>query len=37
MKDRPIAAGLALKAGDEIEGALRSALIAAVWVKYAAA
>jgi hypothetical protein len=37
MRTRPIAAALALKAGDPVETALRSALIAAIWVKYAPA
>jgi hypothetical protein len=37
MGTKPIAAALALKAGDEIETALRAALIASVWIKYAAA
>jgi hypothetical protein len=37
MQTKTIGAALALKAGDEIEGALRAALIASVWIKYAAA
>ena len=35
MDTRTIAAALALKAGDPVETALRSALIAAIWLKYA--
>jgi hypothetical protein len=35
MSSRPIAAALALKAADKVEGALMSALIAAIYVKYA--
>jgi hypothetical protein len=37
MKSRPIAAALALKAGDEVEGALRTALISSIWVKHGTA
>jgi hypothetical protein len=33
MQTRPIAAALALRAGDEVETALRSALITAIWAK----
>jgi hypothetical protein len=36
MQTRPIAAALALKAADKVETALRAALIAAIYVKYAA-
>jgi hypothetical protein len=34
MKVRTIGAALALKAGDEVEGALRSALISAIWIQH---
>jgi hypothetical protein len=36
MQTRPIAAALALKAGDPVETALRTALIATVWLTYTA-
>jgi hypothetical protein len=35
MQTRTIAVALALRAGDEVEGALRAALITAIWLKYA--
>jgi hypothetical protein len=35
MSTRTIAAALALKAGDPVETALRSALITAIWLKHA--
>jgi hypothetical protein len=35
MSVRPIGAALALKAGDPVETALRSALIASIWLKLA--
>jgi hypothetical protein len=35
MKTQTIGAAMALKAGDEVEGALRSALIGAIWAKFA--
>ena len=34
MKTKTIAAALELRAGDEVEGALRSALITAIWLKH---
>jgi hypothetical protein len=37
MQSRPIAAAMSLRAGDAAEGALRQALVAATYVKFAAA
>jgi hypothetical protein len=34
MQTRPIAAALALKAGDPVETALRAALVATIWLRY---
>jgi hypothetical protein len=34
MKTRTIGAALELKAGDEVETALRAAFIAAIWVQH---